>query len=87
ELWDIYNFSPNANYNNKEFFNYNARETGRFWDLRSFYTISEKVPLTLSWNTVVFGRDRDQDNTQNKYSSFVSAEYPVYKKEDLEVRG
>lgn len=87
ELWDIYNFSPNATYNNKEFFNYNARETGRFWDFRSFYTISEKVPLTLSWNTVIFGRDRDQNNTQNKYSSFVSAEYLVYKKEDLEIRG
>ncbi|WP_415328139.1 hypothetical protein [Chryseobacterium sp. MMS23-Vi53] len=89
ELWDIYNFSPGATYNNKEFFNYNARETGRFWDLRSYYTISDKIPLTLSANTVVFGRDRNKDNTENKYSSFVSAEYPLYKKEDqnLEVRG
>jgi hypothetical protein len=87
ELWDIYNFSPGAAYNNKEFFNYNASETGRFWDLRSFYTISDKLPLTLSWNTVVFGRDRNSDNTENKYSSFVSGEYPVYKKENLEVRG
>lgn len=87
ELWDIYNFSPGATYNNKEFFNYNASETGRFWDLRSNYTISEKFPLALSWNTVIFGRDRNIDNTQNKYSSFVSTEYPVYKKENLEVRG
>jgi hypothetical protein len=87
ELWDIYNFSPGASYNNKEFFNYSARETGRFWDLRSYYTISEKFPLVLSWNTVVFGRDRNGDNTENKYSSFVSGEYPVYHKENLEVRG
>jgi hypothetical protein len=88
ELWDIYNFSPDATYNNKEFFNYNANETGRFWDLRSYYLISDKIPLTLSANTVVFGRDRNKENTENKYSSFVSAEYPVYKKEDenLEVR-
>ncbi|ANF51961.1 hypothetical protein A0O34_16215 [Chryseobacterium glaciei] len=88
ELWDIYNFSPDATYNNKEFFNYNASETGRFWDLRSYYTISDKVPLTLSANTVVFGRDRNKENTENKYSSFVSAEYPVYKNvdENLEVR-
>jgi hypothetical protein len=43
--------------------------------------------LALSWNTVIFGRDRNIDNTQNKYSSFVSTEYPVYKKENLEVRG
>jgi len=87
ELWDIYNFSPGATYNNKEFFNYNASETGRFWDFRSYYTISEKLPLVLSWNTVVFGRDRDRDNTHNKYSSFVSTEYPFYTKESLSVRG
>ncbi|MDQ1806209.1 hypothetical protein RAH57_19650 [Chryseobacterium sp. CKR4-1] len=87
ELWDIYNFSPGATYNNKEFFNYNASETGRFWDFRSYYTISEKLPLVLSWNTVVFGRDRDRDNTHNKYSSFVSTEYPFYTKENLAVRG
>ncbi|AQX04170.1 hypothetical protein BAX94_17025 [Elizabethkingia meningoseptica] len=86
ELWDIYNFSPNATYNNKEFFNYNAKETGRFMDFRSYYTISDKLPLVLSWNTVIFGRDRDLENTGNKYSTFVSAEYPVYKKDGLEVR-
>ncbi|OCA72966.1 hypothetical protein [Chryseobacterium arthrosphaerae] len=87
ELWDIYNFSPGATYNNKEFFNYSAGQTGRFWDLRSYYTISDKFPLVLSWNTIVFGRDRNSENTENKYSSFVSGEYPVYKKENLEVRG
>lgn len=87
ELWDIYNFSPDALYNNKEFFNYSAAETGRFWDLRSYYTISDQFPLILSWNTVVFGRDRNSKNTGNKYSSFVFGEYPVYKKENLEVRG
>ncbi|WP_288435086.1 hypothetical protein [uncultured Chryseobacterium sp.] len=87
ELWDIYNFSPGATYNNKEFFNYSARETGRFWDFRSYYTISDQFPLVLSWNTVVFGRDRNRENTQNKYSSFVSGEYPVYKIDHLEVRG
>ncbi|WP_228443109.1 hypothetical protein [Chryseobacterium nematophagum] len=89
ELWDVYNFSPNADYNNKEFFNYNARETGRLWDLRAFYTISSKIPLILGWSTVVFGRDRNKENTSNKYSSFVSAEYPLYKneEEDLQVNG
>ncbi|SHF29898.1 hypothetical protein [Chryseobacterium vrystaatense] len=87
ELWDIYNFSPDATYNNKEYFNYSARETGRFWDFRSYYTMSEQFPLVLSWNTVVFGRDRNDMNTANKYSTFVSGEYPVYKKENLEIRG
>ena len=87
ELWDIYNFSPEATYNNEEYFNYKARETGRFWDFRSYYTISEKLPLTLSWNTVVFGRDRYTDNSENKYSTFISAQYPLYVKENLLVEG
>ncbi|XBK16125.1 hypothetical protein PL_001866 [Pedobacter lusitanus] len=87
ELWDIYNFSPGATYNNREYFNYKAKETGRFWDFRSYYTISEHLPLLLSWNTVVFGRDRNSNNTGNKYSSFVFGEYPLYKKNDLELRG
>nr|WP_314499329.1 hypothetical protein [uncultured Chryseobacterium sp.] len=88
ELWDIYNFSPGASYNNREFFNYKGSETGRFWDLRTYYTVSNRIPLVLSANTVVFGRDRNRENTHNKYSSFVSAEYPVYLKKDenLEIR-
>ncbi|RIJ43182.1 hypothetical protein [Pontibacter oryzae] len=87
ELWDIYNFSPEATYNNKEFFNYNPQETGRFWDMRSNYTLSTQLPLTLSWNTVVFGRDKTAETRENKYSTFVSAEYPLYKKQGLEVKG
>lgn len=87
ELWDIYNFSPDATYNNKDFFNYNAKETGRFLDFRSNYTLSENFPLTLSWNTVLFGRDRNKENTENKYSYFASAEYPLYKKENLQING
>lgn len=87
ELWDIYNFSPEAAYNNTEYFNYKAAETGRFWDFRSFYTISNDFPLELSWNAVVFGRDRNADNTSNKYSYFASMEYPFLRKSDLVVSG
>lgn len=87
ELWDIYNFSPKATYNNSAFFNYRAGETGRFADFRSYYTISDKVPLQLSWNTVVYGRDRNVNNTHNRYSSFVFGEYPFYKKDNLTIRG
>ncbi|MFB3389863.1 hypothetical protein [Flavobacterium sp. LAR06] len=87
ELWDIYNFSPGATYNNEEYFNYNASETGRFLDFRSNFTISEKFPLTLSWNVILFGRDRNMANTENKYSYFTSTQYCFYKKENLQVDG
>ena len=87
ELWDIYNFSPDATYNNKEYFNYSAATTGRFWDFRTYYTISEKFPLQVSWNFVMFGRDRNIENSGNKYSYFASLEYPLIRKDDLEVKG
>lgn len=76
-FWDTYNFSPDATYNNREFFNYSARTTGRFLDAILSYNADERFPLTMSWSTVVFGRDRNADNTANKYSTFVYAEYPV----------
>ncbi|MGM9657279.1 MAG: hypothetical protein ACI3ZA_08935 [Alloprevotella sp.] len=80
-LWDIYNFSPGAEYNNREYFNYSARSTGRFLDAILSYTFPKKFPLTVSWSTVVFGRDRNETNSANKYSTFVYAEYPFTIKE------
>lgn len=80
-FWDTYNFSPGATYNNKEFFNYKPGKTGRYLDAIASYRFSGKFPLLLSWSTVLFGRDRNTDNTANKYSTFCYAEYPVYQKE------
>lgn len=77
-LWDTYNFSPGANYNNHEYWNYSARTTGRFLDATLSYRFPKSVPLLLSWSTVVFGRDRTSDNKKQKYSTFCYAEYPVY---------
>lgn len=76
---DTYNFSPGATYNNKEFFNYKPSETGRFIDCNLSYHFGEKFPLGISWSTLVYGRDRDDKNEKNVYSSFVYAEYTLYK--------
>lgn len=85
-VWDTYNFSPGADYNNKEFFNYKAKETGRFLDATVSYTISEKFPLFLSWSTILHGRDRDGRNAKNRYSTFAFAEYPLWRNEQWEVK-
>lgn len=76
-LWDTYNFSEGATYNNKEFFNYKAHDTGRFLDATLSYRFGGRVPLLLSWSTIIFGRDRNEENTANKYSTFCYAEYPL----------
>lgn len=85
-VWDTYNFSPGADYNNKEFFNYKAKETGRFMDATLSCTVSKKIPLFISWSTILYGRDRDGLNAQNRYSTFVYAEYPVFCDEQWEVK-
>lgn len=79
--WDTYNFSPGADYNNHQYFNYSAHETGRFLNCTLNYRFQQsQFPLLLSWSTIMFGRDRTSDNAHQKYSTFVYAEYPVYKK-------
>lgn len=79
-FWDTYNFSSGATYNNKEFFNYKASETGRFLDAIIDYRFKGYFPLYVSWSTILFGRDRNATNQANKYSSFCYIEYPVYAK-------
>ncbi len=80
-LWDTYNFSDFATYNNEEFFNYDAATTGRFLDATVAYCFGETFPLKLSWSTVIFGRDRISDNSANRYSTFCYAEYPLYNRD------
>lgn len=84
-LWDTYNFSPGADYNNHQFFNYSARTTGRFLDCILTYRFAEsapRFPLTLSWSTILFGRDRWSDNSANRYSCYLMAGYTLYQDAD-----
>lgn len=84
-FWDTYNYSPGADYNNTEFFNYSARTTGRFLDCILSYNFAQaapKFPLTLSWSTILFGRDRWSDNSANRYSCYVSADYQIFQNKD-----
>ncbi|MCD8175887.1 MAG: hypothetical protein LUE98_00015 [Tannerellaceae bacterium] len=76
-LWDIYNFSPGATYNNEQIFNYKAHETGHFIDLSIGYRFQGEFPLFLGWATIIEGRDRGSENRKNLYSTYVSADYPV----------
>ncbi|MFI3263304.1 MAG: hypothetical protein R3Y26_10425 [Rikenellaceae bacterium] len=80
-LADTYNFSDYATYNNDKFFDYKSSTTGRFLDAKLAYRFGEKFPLRIGWSTIVFGRDRNADNTKNKFSTYCSLEYPVYNKE------
>lgn len=108
EVWDVFNFSDknafdpvtNTGYNVDNAFDYDARTTGHFVDVRLAYKISEKFPLTLKWNTVVYGRDRArisyQDPTdpsvyrqkysKSRYSTYIEVDYPVLKSDLVDVK-
>jgi len=90
-LWDIFNYSDGnaSDYNITDAYNYNASETGRFMDLELAYKLSDAFPLTISYNTIIFGRDRGvidkKGNIGNRYSSFVHASYPIIKDTKLDL--
>ncbi|MFI3303382.1 MAG: hypothetical protein SNF68_02490 [Rikenellaceae bacterium] len=84
-LMDTYNFADYATYNNEEFFNYKPSSTGRFLDATLTYRFGENFPVKVLWATVLFGRDRNSDNTANRYSTFCSVEYPIYNKDQWRV--
>lgn len=76
-VWDIYNYSTDATWNNKKFFDYGDSTTGHFIDVSANWKVSQKVPLTLYWATIVHGRDRGVLNQKNLYTTYVQATYPV----------
>lgn len=100
EIWDIFNFSEknefdpftNTGYNTKKAFDYGARSTGHFIDARLNYRLPGSFPLKLSWNTVIFGRDRarlsiydpvtgdfHQKYSSSRYSTYAEISYPILK--------
>lgn len=80
-VWDIYNYSPDLPYS-KDIFNYNKYSTSHFLDLSVAYNFDTKfeVPLRLYWATIFAGRDLNTEGN-NRYSTFVSAEYSVFRDE------
>lgn len=87
-VWDIYNFSDGIYANDKQYryFNYDAHTTGHFLDAAVSYNFAQHgFPLTLTWSTVLAGRDRGALNKQNIYSSWVQAAYTFYEDDTWKV--
>mgnify|MGYP001128017905 CR=1 FL=1 len=80
-VWDIFNYSPALTFS-KDIFNYNKHSTGHFLDLSVAYDFDTKfeVPLRLYWATIFAGRDLTIDG-DNRYSTYVNAEYSVFRDE------
>lgn len=78
-VWDLWNFSDGIPGNGK-YFTWDARKTSHLLDAAISYDFGATChfPLTLSWATLLVGRDRGAANAQNLYSTFVQASYRLY---------
>ena len=85
-VWDLWNFSPGIPGNGK-YFTWDARKTSHLLDAAISYDFGAtcNFPLTLSWATLLVGRDRGAANEQNIYSTFVQASYRLYDSKDWAV--
>lgn len=81
-LWDFNNYSDAPN---SDIFCYRNNKTNHFLDLQLAYTLPvEAFPLTLGWSTVLWGNDKFYDTNDKKmknvYSSYISADAPIWHK-------
>ncbi|MDD5861168.1 MAG: hypothetical protein PUF37_04835 [Prevotellaceae bacterium] len=85
-VWDLWNFSEGIPGNGK-YFTWAADRTSHLLDAAISYDFGVKCnfPLTLSWATLLVGRDRGVANEQNVYSTFVQAAYRIYDSKDWAV--
>ena len=84
-LWDINNFT---NYDtdyydtNSDFFDY-SRRSSRFVEVTLAYQFqSSNFPLSISWTTILLGRDYFVDrngNDEGRFSTYIQASAPIYK--------
>ncbi|HJT75399.1 MAG TPA: hypothetical protein VJ720_15290, partial [Chitinophaga sp.] len=81
-IWDINNFTdfPNAG-----LFDYKRSTTSHFVDVGVAYSFNMKLPLTVSWNTIVAGRDtyvKENGDRANAYSNYVQLDQVLWKQAD-----
>lgn len=98
-VWDLWNFSDGIPGNGK-YFTWAADRTSHLTDVAVSYDFKPmcNFPLTLTWATLVQGRDRGNvardgngkivdplNEAQNVYSTFVQAAYRLYEDENWNV--
>lgn len=60
----------------QRYFDLNRETTSHNLDLTASYQFGEKFPLTVSYSTMVWGADRDEEGKQ-RFSNYLEAKYPI----------
>jgi hypothetical protein len=66
----------NWNFDKANYFNYKNSETGHRFEATIAFTGTETFPISISWNTMVYGLDKKpDDSTRQAYSTYIELGY------------
>jgi hypothetical protein len=64
------------NFNQANYFNYKNSETGHRFEGTVGFTGTEALPVSITWNTLVYGLDKkSDDSTRQAYSTYIELGY------------
>lgn len=75
-VWDLYANRDRASIDRYNYFDFDRQTTNHLIDATVNFHFGEKLPLRMSWSTMLWGRDLDENGNQN-YSSYLEFGYPV----------
>ncbi|NOU48718.1 MAG: hypothetical protein HOO86_16890 [Bacteroidales bacterium] len=66
----------NWNFDQANYFNYTNNETGHRFEGTLGFTGSEKIPVSITWNTMFYGLDKKiDDSTSQAFSTYIELVY------------
>jgi hypothetical protein len=73
-LIDYFGFVDTIGYS-QHFLDFNPKSTGHLLDGQITYTLPGKVPLSFLWSTWFWGKDKNETQEENYYSSYFEISY------------
>ena len=74
--WEGDKFWEKEDHSSAKYFNLDNHDTKHRLEAGISWIISEKFPLSVAWNTMFWGADKDARDGKQNYSSYVELNYP-----------
>ncbi|WP_372755570.1 hypothetical protein [Labilibaculum sp.] len=75
-VWDLFANRAEASIDDHNYLDFDRSTTNHLIDASLNFYFTEQFPLSVSWSTMLYGCDLDDDGDQN-YSTYVEFGYPV----------
>ncbi|MGQ1909895.1 hypothetical protein ACT3CE_08910 [Marinifilum sp. RC60d5] len=75
-VWDLFANRDRASIDDYNYLDLDKSTTNHLIDASFNFYFTDNFPLSVSWSTMLYGRDLDEDGDQN-YSTYVEFGYPV----------